>query len=68
MVAAQGFEVVKLFEEYLAPHLASGALVPVLKDWSQRFSGPFLYYPERRHMPAPLRAFVDFLRQQPGKA
>lgn len=67
-LAARGFGVVKLFEEYLAPHLASGALVPVLEDWSQRFSGPFLYYPERRHMPAPLRAFVDFLRQQPGKA
>ena len=67
-LAARGFGVVKLFEEYLAPHLASGALVPVLEDWSQCFSGPFLYYPERRHMPAPLRAFVDFLRQQPGKA
>ncbi|APT56026.1 LysR family transcriptional regulator [Roseomonas gilardii] len=66
-LAARGFGVVKLFEEYRAPHLASGALVPVLEDWSQRFSGPFLYYPERRHMPAPLRAFVDFLRQQPGK-
>ena len=63
-LAARGFGVVKLFEEYLAPHLASGTLVPVLEDWSQRFSGPFLYYPARRHMPAPLRAFVDFLRQR----
>ncbi|MBN9273582.1 MAG: LysR family transcriptional regulator, partial [Mesorhizobium sp.] len=28
--------------------------------WWQLFSGPFLYYPGRRLMPAPLRAFVDF--------
>ena len=44
---------------------ASGALERVLTDWSTSFSGPCLYYPSRRHMPAPLRAFVDFLRDNP---
>jgi DNA-binding transcriptional LysR family regulator len=60
--AIDGLGVVGLFEGWLRPHLDSGALVPVLRDWWPRFSGPFLYYPGRRHLPAPLRAFVDFIR------
>lgn len=35
-----------------------------LRDWSVPFSGPFLYHAGRRHMPPPLRAFVDFLRTE----
>ena len=51
-----------LFEDWLRPHLDSGALEPVLEPWWQPFSGPFLYYPGRRLVPAPLRAFIDFVR------
>jgi DNA-binding transcriptional LysR family regulator len=61
-MALGGAGVVALFEEMLKPHFASGALVPLLQDWWPQFSGPFLYYPGRRHVPAPLRAFVDFLK------
>lgn len=61
--AVGGLGIVYLFEEWLAPQLASGALVPVLSDWWPSFPGPFLYYPGRRHLPAPLRAFVDFVKQ-----
>jgi DNA-binding transcriptional LysR family regulator len=60
--AIAGIGVICSFEEYLAPALASGALEPVLEDWWQSFSGSFLYYASRRHMPAPLRAFIDFIR------
>jgi DNA-binding transcriptional LysR family regulator len=60
--AVQGLGLIRSFEECLAPSLASGALQPVLEDWSQSFPGPFLYHPSRRHMPAPLRAFIDFLK------
>lgn len=60
--AVDGVGIVHLFEEWLQPHLDSGALVPVLVPWWQNFSGPFLYYPGRRQLPAPLRAFVDFIR------
>ncbi|HWH84755.1 MAG TPA: LysR substrate-binding domain-containing protein [Burkholderiaceae bacterium] len=63
-VALAGSGVIHLFEDWLRPHLASGALKPVLEAWWRPFTGPFLYYPGRRHLPAPLRAFVDFVRSQ----
>ncbi len=59
--ALAGTGIIHLFEDWLRPHLDSGALRPVLEPWWQPFSGPFLYYPGRRHLPAPLRAFVDFI-------
>jgi DNA-binding transcriptional LysR family regulator len=60
--AIAGTGIIYLFEDWLRPHLDSGALEPVLEPWWQRFSGPFLYYPGRRLVPAPLRAFVDFIK------
>lgn len=60
--AIAGLGVIRLFEERVRPALDSGALVPVLQPWWQSFSGPFLYFPSRRLMPTPLRAFVDFIR------
>ena len=60
--AVAGLGIITLFEDWLRPHLDSGALQPVLSDWWQQFSGPFLYYPGRRLVPAPLRAFVDFIK------
>jgi DNA-binding transcriptional LysR family regulator len=60
--AIAGTGIIYLFEDWLRPHLDSGALEPILKPWWQRFSGPFLYYPGRRLVPAPLRAFVDFIK------
>ena len=59
--AVAGSGVIQLFEDWLRPLLDSGALEPVLEPWWPSFSGPFLYYPGRRHLPAPLRAFVDFI-------
>ncbi|MGF6311392.1 DNA-binding transcriptional LysR family regulator [Bradyrhizobium sp. i1.8.4] len=60
--ALAGTGVIKLFEDWLRPHLDSGALEPVLEPWWQSFPGPFLYYPGRRLVPAPLRAFIDFIK------
>ena len=59
-----GLGVIYLFEDWLRPHLASGALEPILEPWWQSFEGPFLYYPGRRQPPAPLRAFVDFIARR----
>lgn len=60
--AIDGLGIVFLFEDWLRPHLDSGALEPVLEPWWQSFSGPFLYYSGRRYLPSPLRAFVDFIK------
>lgn len=60
--ALAGGGIIYLFEAWLAPFLKSGALEPVLEEWWPSFSGPFLYYPGRRLVPPPLRAFVDFVR------
>jgi DNA-binding transcriptional LysR family regulator len=63
--AIAGTGIVSLFEDWLKPHFESGALEPVLQPWWQSFSGPFLYYPGRRLVPAPLRAFIDFVKAMP---
>ena len=60
--AVDGLGVVTLFEDWLRPQFDSGALIPVLESWWQSFPGPFLYYPGRRHVPAPLRAFLNFIK------
>lgn len=65
--ALDGLGIIHLFEAWLQPHFDSGALVPVLKPWWQPFSGPYLYYPGRKHLPAPLRAFVDFVKALPAR-
>ena len=60
--AVAGTGVIQLFETWLRPYLDSGALEPLLEDWWPSFSGPFLYYSGRRLVPAPLRAFIDFVK------
>lgn len=65
--AVAGCGIVYHFEDWLRPQLESGELEPILEAWWPRFSGPFLYYPGRRLVPAPLRAFVDFIKATDGE-
>jgi DNA-binding transcriptional LysR family regulator len=60
--AVAGTGIIYLFEDWLLPYFESGKLEPVLEPWWPRFSGPFLYFQSHRLMPAPLRAFVDFIK------
>lgn len=60
--ACAGHGILYTFEEYIRPQLDSGQLQPFLHDWWQHFTGPYLYYHSRRHVPAPLRAFVDYVK------
>src|SRR5918997_1349905 len=43
-------------------HLADGALIRVMEDWTPPFPGFFLYYPHRKQQPAALAAVIDTLR------
>lgn len=52
------------YEDYISTDLASGRLVPVLKDWTPPFPGPCLYFSERRLMPPALRAFIDHIKAE----
>lgn len=61
--AIDGLGVIYGFEAWIAPTFKDAVLQPLLREWWQDFSGPLLYYPSRRHMPAPLRAFVDYIKQ-----
>jgi len=62
--ARAGTGILYLFEDWLRPYIDRGELAPVLEAWWPQFSGPYLYYPGRRLVPAPLRAFVDFIRDR----
>jgi DNA-binding transcriptional LysR family regulator len=53
---------------YLSDHdveaeLSAGRLERVLDEWTPPFAPLTLYYPGRRHVPAPLRALVDLIRE-----
>lgn len=60
--AEAGLGIIATFDEYLRASFEAGRLVPLLEPWWLSFSGPRLYYAGNRLMPAPLRAFVDFLK------
>jgi DNA-binding transcriptional LysR family regulator len=62
--AIAGTGVIYLFEEWLQPYLDSGQLEPILEPWWSSFSGPYLYYSDRRLVPTPLRAFIDFVKEK----
>jgi len=66
--AAEGVGVAYVVETHAAAALASGALQPLLEDYAAPFPGFFLYYPSRRHVPAPLKLFAQFMNAQFGDA
>lgn len=61
--ALAGFGLAYLGEHALAAHITAGDLIPVLEDWSPSYPGLSLYFSQRRHIPAKLRAFIDLIRE-----
>jgi DNA-binding transcriptional LysR family regulator len=61
--ALAGAGIAHLWRVGVADDLATGRLVEALQDWSVGTAGLSLYYPDRRHVPASLRTFIDLLRE-----
>src|SRR6516165_8046334 len=63
--AQDGLGLLQAHHDYVEQFLVKGQLVSVLEDWAPPpFDGFFLYYPSRRYIRLPLRAFIDFLRKE----
>ncbi|MCA0450700.1 MAG: LysR family transcriptional regulator, partial [Proteobacteria bacterium] len=45
-----------------ADAIVAGKLVACLEDWCAAATWLYLYYPDRRHMSAGLRAVIDAMR------
>lgn len=62
--ALDGVGVAYTLCDFVAEPVREGRLVALLEDWMPSLSDFYLYYPSRRQIPAPLQAFVDFLRKE----
>jgi DNA-binding transcriptional LysR family regulator len=60
--ALGGVGIAYLLDRQAQADIEAGRLRRVLRDWSPRFPGFYLYHPGRRQMPPALRAFIDVLR------
>ncbi|MGF9566494.1 LysR family transcriptional regulator [Neorhizobium sp. JUb45] len=61
--AQNGLGIAYLPQIVARPYLEHGALLPVLEDWCPWIDGLMLYYAGHRHVPPPLRAFIDMLKE-----
>lgn len=58
-LAGLGIAYTATFQAY--PHLASGALVPVMLDWCGETVPLYVVYPPNRHLSNKVRVFVDWV-------
>jgi DNA-binding transcriptional LysR family regulator len=56
-----GYGIAQVIDLGIAAHLRAGTLEPVLTDWSDETFPLYVYYPSRNHVPAKVRAFIDFV-------
>lgn len=60
--ALAGCGIGHLFEDYVREYVEHGKLVELIIDWKQKLPSWYLYYPNRRHTSAAMRAFLDQVR------
>jgi len=64
-VAVEGLALIQTPLLLITSDLSEGKLMTVLEQWAPTpVTGFFLYYPSRRQMRPPLKALVDFLRDE----
>lgn len=56
-----GYGIAQMIDLGIEAHLHAGALEPVLTDWPDETFPLYVYYPSRNHVPAKVRAFIDFV-------
>jgi DNA-binding transcriptional LysR family regulator len=59
--ALQGLGLIQIVDIAVQSELAEGRLVQVLRDWTHKHAAFYVYSPSRDHMPAKVRALIDFL-------
>lgn len=67
-LALKGTGIAYQFAHQVDPWLETGQLVQLLKEWTPAFPGFYVYYPSRKQMASPLRAFIDYLLTVGGKS
>ncbi|MNM00553.1 HTH-type transcriptional regulator DmlR [compost metagenome] len=66
--ALDGLGIAYMINGYIEPFIQQGRLLLLLEAWSPEIPHLHLYYPDRRRVPAKLRAFIDFLRNERTEA
>ncbi len=56
-----GFGVAQVIDLGLEHHLKGGALINLFPDWPDERFPLYVYYASRRHVPAKVRKFIDFI-------
>lgn len=63
-----GYGIAQVIDLGIDMHLRAGTLEPVLRDWAGETFPLYVYYPSRSHVPAKVRAFIDFVASMmPGQ-
>ncbi|MGR4870662.1 LysR family transcriptional regulator [Variovorax sp. LARHSF232] len=56
-----GYGIAQVIDLGIDTHLRAGTLEPILTDWPDESFPLYVYYPSRNHVPAKVRAFIDFV-------
>jgi DNA-binding transcriptional LysR family regulator len=60
--AVNGLGIAYVFEDFAREALDRGAVAPLLEKYRLPGESFYIYYPNRAHMPAKLRAFIDHMQ------